>query len=170
MQSTIRDNLIANVEAEYGAEYKSHCLEIYKLYVEKADAISARRQTANSFFLTLNTTILGISGYLITSDTGAKLLLGVAGVLLCIFWFRLIRSYKQLNSAKFKVIHEMEKELPFSPYDAEWILIDSRQGRKSYLPFTTIEMAVPLVFFAFHGFTLIASYPKICFAIGGLSI
>ena len=37
-------------ENEKGSNYQSHCLEIYKLCVEQADAISQRRHSANSFF------------------------------------------------------------------------------------------------------------------------
>ena len=43
-----------------------HALEQYKLYVEMADRISARRQTANSFFLSVNTAIVALLGYLRT--------------------------------------------------------------------------------------------------------
>ena len=41
------------------SKYKDHVLEQYKLYVEMADRISARRSTANTFFLTLNTLLVG---------------------------------------------------------------------------------------------------------------
>src|SRR2546426_1964670 len=41
-------------------------LEQYKLYVEMADRISARRQTANEFFLSVNTVIVALLGYLRT--------------------------------------------------------------------------------------------------------
>ena len=33
-------------------------------------------------------------------------------VLLCYLWYRIIRSYRDLNSAKFKVIHAIEHQLP----------------------------------------------------------
>ncbi|RDD97660.1 hypothetical protein DTW92_07525 [Paracoccus pantotrophus] len=34
-------------------------LEIYKMLVEMADRVSQRRQSANSFYLTVNTAIIG---------------------------------------------------------------------------------------------------------------
>jgi hypothetical protein len=34
-----------------------HYLELYKLAVEMADRVSARRATANAFFLTINTAL-----------------------------------------------------------------------------------------------------------------
>ena len=55
---------MSNPEEEYGENYKAHLLEQYKLYVEMADRISARRQTANSFFLSINTAIIALISYL----------------------------------------------------------------------------------------------------------
>ena len=40
--------------------YDAAVLEQYKLYVEMADRISARRGLTNTFFLTLNTTVVGL--------------------------------------------------------------------------------------------------------------
>ena len=45
---------------EYGDNYQPHYLEIYKLYVEMTYQITGRRQTANSFFLTVNTAVIGL--------------------------------------------------------------------------------------------------------------
>src|SRR5882757_11577470 len=115
-------------KSEYGEKYYDHLLEQYKLYLTLADKISERRLNTNSFFLTVNTsliTVIGLSNILapkilkqgeVQADSQAAnflfILSGIAGIALCYFWYRLIRSYKDLNSAKFKVIHEVEKQLP----------------------------------------------------------
>jgi hypothetical protein len=59
-------------------------------------------------------------------------------------WYRLVRSYKDLNSAKFKVIHEIEKSLPISPYDAEWEAVGSigRINTPSHLPIYNKKQAI----------------------------
>src|SRR5574341_673563 len=122
---------------------QSHLVEQYKLYVEMADRISARRQTANSYFLTVNTALLSFVGYLTTKETSDYLwLLGIAGLSLCYLWYRLIRSYRDLNSAKFSVIHAIEKRLPLSPYEAEWEAMGRGKDPKRYKPFTHIESGV----------------------------
>ena len=159
---TIRENLLVKSEDDYGNDYKSHCLEIYKLYVEKADAISSRRQSANSFFLAVNTAVLGVIGYVSKSDGGTKLAIGIAGVLLCFFWYRLIRSYKQINSVKFNVIGVIEKELPLSPYDAEWEALGRGKDPKLYKPFTKTEMVVPWVFLICHVVVIVYTILKYC--------
>jgi hypothetical protein len=94
----------------------SHLLDQYKIYVEMADRISSRRATANSYFLSVNSAILAFVGYLSSKQTGEYLWLrAVAGIALSVLWEALITSYRNLNTAKFLVIHKIEKRLPISP-------------------------------------------------------
>src|SRR5205085_2466813 len=44
-------------------KYQAAILDQYKLYVEMADRVSARRSLANTFFLTLNTAIFTTIGF-----------------------------------------------------------------------------------------------------------
>ena len=157
---TLEDELFKSTESEYGDSYKAHYLEIYKMYVEMADKISSRRQKANSFFLTINTAIVGLLGYIQlgkdqTENVEFHWLIGLAGMVLCFLWYRLVRSYQDINSGKFKVIHEIEKRLPLAPYDAEWEMLGRGKNPKLYRPFTHIEIGVPWVFFILHLFVLI---------------
>ncbi len=147
-------------QSEYGAEYNSHLLEQYKLFVEMADRVSARRQSANSFFLSVNTALIALIGYInFGSQTSTSFfwLIALAGIALCLMWYRLIKSYKDLNTAKFAVIHEMEAELPSAPYDLEWEKVQRGTNKKLYLPFTHIEVYIPWVFLTIHGFVLFNS-------------
>jgi hypothetical protein len=139
---------------------QSHLLEQYRLYVEMADRISNRRQAANSYFLTVNTALLSFVGYITTKDTSDYLwLLSVVGVSLCYLWYCLIRSYRNLNSAKFNVIHEIEKRLPISPYDAEWEAMERGKNSKLYKPVTHIETGVPWIFVTLHLFVFFRTFP-----------
>ena len=70
-----------------------HVLEQYKLYVEMADRISARRATANTFFLTVNTVVVGAVALCADSVPRlAAVVVCVAAVVLCYVWQRLITS------------------------------------------------------------------------------
>jgi hypothetical protein len=158
MDNDVKKILFAKTEKSYGASYKEHCLEIYKMYVERADAISSRRESANTFFLSVNTVLIGLVGYLDTSQECAKLAIGVAGILLCYFWYRLLLSYKGLNTAKFQVIHEIEKKLALSPYDAEWEFLGRGKNSDCYKPFTHIEIWVPRIFLYLHLFAILFTY------------
>jgi hypothetical protein len=63
---------------------------------------------------------------------------------------RTIQSYRDLNTAKFTVIHEVERLLPLRPYDAEWSLVKRGGDEKLYLPVSHLETKVPWVFFLLY--------------------
>lgn len=153
---TIEEDIAGLQENEYGENYRDHIIEIYKLYVGMADKISERRQSASSFFLTLNSAIVALVGYVnLTQDTTSTDptffgLVAVSGMVLSFLWYRLIRSYKDMNTGKFKVIHAIEKQLPLRTFDAEWTALGKGEDPKLYLPFTHIEIYVPWVFFTLH--------------------
>ena len=58
-------------------------------------------------------------------------------------WYVNIRSYRQLNSSKFQVIHEMEQHLPFPAYEREWEILGKGKESEKYLKLTRIEQCVP---------------------------
>jgi len=152
-----RDPLVITLaglpQSEYGDGYREHSVQIYKTYLEMADRISERREKANSFFLAVNTALTA----LLAKDalgTGAPAALAVlaplAGGILCYLWHRIIRSYRDLNSAKFKVVHAIERQLPLRPYDAEWEAVGRGNNPRLYLPFTHVELLVPWIFMVFY--------------------
>ena len=152
----------ATSEAEYKEDYKSHLFEQYKLYLEMADRISSRRQSANTFFLTLNTALISITAYakeLFGTDFFFYFLVSISGMFLCYIWYRLVLSYKNLNSAKFKVIAKIEEKLPLRLYDAEWDAVGRGTNKSLYHPFTSLEMRVPKAFAGIHLFILLYVMP-----------
>lgn len=135
----------------HNEKWYSHLLDQYKIYVEMADRISQRRATANSYFLTVNSAILAFVGYLTSKDSSTDLwLIAIAGFALCVLWERLISSYRDLNTAKFKVIHKIEKRLPISPYEAEWVAMGEGKNPELYRPISHVERGVPFVFMVLH--------------------
>lgn len=136
---------------EYGESYQSHYFDQYKMYIESAERISDRRQNANNFFLTINTVLISVFGLsfqikLLENLGWVKIILALLGLIICIiFWF-LLRAYKQLNSGKFKVIHEIEQGLPLSLYDYEWKVLEEGKNKRVYYPFSHVELLIPWVF------------------------
>lgn len=115
-----------------------------------ADKVSERRQSANNYLLTVNSILVSLFGVLsgfssITEQNMWRYFLPLAGLLVSITWATLIRSYRQLNSGKFEVIHRIESQLPAALYDTEWKILGEGQGKK-YLPFTHVEHFVPWIF------------------------
>lgn len=148
---TVEDTIISQTPEQYSGSHSEHMLEQYKLYVEMADRISHRRQTANGFGLSINTALLGIVGLVAARCTPTQLyvmviVIAAAGLLMCYAWYRLVRSYRDLNTAKFEVIHAIEARLPISPYAAEWLAVGEGKNSKLYKPFSHIEMWIPRIF------------------------
>jgi hypothetical protein len=61
-------------------------------------------------------------------------------------WWRIVQSYRQLNSGKFAVILAIEARLPLAPYAAEWEALGRGKDPKRYLPLTHVENWVPGLF------------------------
>jgi len=145
------ESLLNATENAYGQNYREHLLVQYQLYVENMEKISDRRQNANNYFITINTVLISFMGVLLQTKmleniAWIKSLISLVGIIICvIFWF-LLRSYKQLNTGKFKVIHEIERKLPLALYDYEWKILGEGKNKKLYFPFSHIEMIIPWVF------------------------
>ncbi len=155
MDELLLRDLIGASKDTYGADYTNHVLEQYKLYVTMADQISQRRQSANSFFLAVNTglvAMLGIGwpGSGKPASVAWYVIVGLAGTVLCYSWFRLAKSYQQLNAGKFRVVHAIESLLPLRLYDAEWRAIGRGEDPSFYLPFTNVELWIPAVYFVLY--------------------
>ncbi len=141
-------------------KWHGHLLDQYKLYVEMADRISQRRATANSYFLSVNSAILAFVGYLTAKDSSEFLwLLGIAGVSLSWLWHSTITAYRNLNTAKWSVVHEIEKRLPISPYAAEWEAVERGKNSTLYTPMSDIERRVPWVFLILHIIVIMRTFP-----------
>lgn len=141
------------------AGYGQVMLEQYKIYVEMADRISARRALANTFFLTLNAAVFTLFGVLWQYQPSGSAwwlifpLIALVGQ--CAAWYWILRSYRQLNSAKYTVIGAIESRLPISPYwAAEWNALGEGKDPSRYLPLTHAEQWIPLLF----GITYLAAF------------
>ena len=147
-------------EREKAAKEKD-VLEIYMMLVEMADRVSERRQSANSFYLSVNTAIIGGAAYLSQSAFGAlgTLAVSAAGIAICFLWIRSVVSYKSLNAAKFEVITALEERLPVSPYKDEWAILDVDGDGKRHKPFHKTEILVPIVFMVVHAVQFLAQVP-----------
>lgn len=140
-------------EEDYGEKYKQHLLEQYKLYVEKADEVSSRRSTANTFFLSVNTLLVtaigvlsGLGSAFEILNTWWVLVSSFAGLLFCWAWLSIINSYRQLNTGKFKIIHMIEAKLPLAMYKTEWSYLKPKTGESRYKQLTVVEPLVPKIF------------------------
>ncbi len=137
---------------EYGEKYQDHLLEQYKLFVEMADRVSQRREQSNRFYVTFVSAIAGLLMVLARFGTSVNgiwpvvfLISGLLGTALSFIWFLNIKSCRTLNSAKFEIINDLERQLPYQGYSKEWELLRPATGSPKYLQLTRIEQLVPAV-------------------------
>lgn len=140
------------------AALPQHYFELYTLAVEMADRISARRGIANSFFLTVNTGLAAVLG-----SGNLRWYVAGAGIVFCVTWWALLKSYRELNRAKFDIIVAMEDQLPVRVFGDEWDRLkppadetaEERTSRRrervqqrlgQYRELGEVEKIVPIVF------------------------
>lgn len=144
-------DLFSKNEKDYGNDYKEHLFEQYKLYVESIEKTSDRRQHANNYFITINTALISLIGLsfqikIFENLSFVKSILALVGIIVCVVFWYLIRSYKQLNTGKFAVVHKIEEHLPLALYKYEWEVLGKGEDNKKYYPFSHIELIIPWVF------------------------
>jgi hypothetical protein len=135
--------------------YENHYLEQYRMYLHIFNSTSDRRNKSNEFYLGLNTAIIGVLGYLETKNFSENnsvifLFAPLVGIAICYCWYEIIISYKQLNRAKFKVIHDIEDSLPLSLFKTEWELLGRGINTLKYKKISSIEKNIPIIFIVLY--------------------
>ena len=142
---------------------KKELLEIYRLHADLADKVSQRREGANRLYVSL---LVGLGVFVAAllrfgdGDVYEKPILvssGVVGALLSVSWFVVIRSYRQLNSGKFKALHELEDKLAYPFFKREWELLSKGTILSRYWKLTNVETVLPAIFFIL--FSVLAILP-----------
>ncbi|WP_229840272.1 RipA family octameric membrane protein [Streptomyces brasiliensis] len=145
-------NVIEDGTHEDGVRQSQLILEQYKLCVEMADRLSARRGLTNSFFLTLNLAMVSVIASLapaVARESRVFVLL-IALVITCgecFVWFCALRSYRLVNKAKYAVIEVLEEKLPARAYSkGEWHAFVRSGHHGRYFRLTSVEQTMPLLF------------------------
>jgi hypothetical protein len=138
----------------------SQFFELYRLMVQSSEALVARRQQVNTFFLTMNGALLtAVALFLRGGEEHVRLqaagvaVLAIAGFVLSIAWRSLLVSFGQLNTGKFAIINRMEQRLSASIYAAEWKALKEGKDPKVYRSFTSREVWVPNSLLVVYGLT-----------------
>lgn len=130
-------------EEQYGSDYKAHILEQWKIAVTMSNAISERRTNMNNIFLTLNSMLVALITFQFEKKSMGYALIGIV---VCLIWISNLENYKKLNTAKFKIINKLEKELPANVFDYEWDLVGRGDDGKKYKRMSNLERIIPLIF------------------------
>ncbi len=147
-----------DTEAFNNEVYHQLLIEQYKVYVEMADRVNARRSLAHTFFMTFHAVILGILGLTLSHEQTIYrvgfLLFPLLGLLvMCYGWWCLVQYFRRTMRAKTLVIAELEKRLPSSP---SWLAERKAMGRENpYGPLKRMEVILPIIFALLYIFSFI---------------
>lgn len=132
---------------------RGELLEIYRLHAELADRVSQRREGANRLYVSLLAALVVFLAALLRFTPGSLpgttvvVVACVTGTVLSASWWLVIRSYRQLNTGKLKVLHELEERLAYAFFAREWELLGEGKDRTRYWPLTKAEALLPWMFF-----------------------
>ena len=145
------NGVVHYTRTSYEGSFSSDLLDQYKLYVQSAENVSARRIASSRYLLALNAALVALYGL---QSSGSEpswwtLLIPVVGIPVSILWHQIIRSHRNLNSIKFKLIHEVEQHLPAALFSHEWQMANQGQG-SPYRAVTRIERWIPIAFIVLH--------------------
>ena len=147
-------NIFAADESAYGADYKNHLLEQYKIFVASVNYTSELKLKINTYFLTINTALITATGIALSRNNISPIvwhtILPLAGIMISAVWWAVTYSYKQRNIAKLRIIHCLEEKLPLALYKTEWRLMNEAHEGFFKRFFFGIDLFIPWV--------LIASY------------
>ncbi len=135
---------------------RTQFFELYKLMVQTSEALVARRQGTNTFFLSANGVLLTALGFVLRggadprSHSTVVAVLCLTGFIVSWAWRGLLISFGQLNKGKFAVILRLEKQLTASVFQAEWEALGRGEKPKVYRSFTASETRIPVVFMVIY--------------------
>ena len=151
------DGVVRCSKDAYGDSFTADLLEQYKLYVGSTENVSARRIASSRLLLALNAGLVALYG-IAPAGFGQgwwALPVPLLGVIVCLLWYQVIKSHRDLNRVKFELIHELERHLPATPYTCEWRLAEQGRGG-TYRAVTDVERWIPWTFLVLHGVLLLA--------------
>jgi hypothetical protein len=131
-------------------------VELYKVMVASSEALVARRQGVNTFFLTVNGVILTALGLIVGKglvsylEVAGLIGLSITGGILAMAWRGLLVSFSQLNTGKFAVINRVEKLFPVAVYAGEWVALGEGKRPDLYKSSTSRELWTPKTFFVVY--------------------
>ena len=143
---------------------RNELLETYKLHAELADRVSQRREGANRLYVSLLSGLAAFLAVLIRFGVGdvpvqvVLVSICVVGAALSASWYVVLRSYRQLNTGKFRALHELESKLAYPFFQREWDLLGAGEDRSRYWSLTIVEVGLPCIFFVLFVALLVFSF------------
>ena len=120
----------------------------YKFFVGNTQHLDDRRQGATQMFLSVNTAIFALVGFLI-QDAGVQgqsltvlvAPLFVLGVLACVLWVSMINRFKRLIGWRYEQLMTMERAIPqsYQMYLKEWETTFAADASRKIFGFSLLD-------------------------------
>jgi len=131
--------------------------EEYKLFVEDTARFSERRQTVTNAYITVNGAIVGLITFFVKDArltdwwlVIAMLPLIAAGIIVCVFWYRLLDTYRRLIDFRFEQLEDMERSESLKDCHGMYNMEAEQFYRKApperKIGFSHIELWLPRLF------------------------
>jgi hypothetical protein len=141
--------------------HNNELLEQYKMFQKSSEDLVSRRQSVNSFYISVNSAVVALTGLVIgliemPFKAIVVFFMCISGAILDFSWINILDSYGTLNAAKMKVISLLENSLPVALYDAEWQIMSDKLNNKKYVSFTNSEKRIPRIFLVVYALIAVA--------------
>lgn len=144
-------------------EDKETLMAQYKIFVQTSEDLVKRKQSVNTFYVTLNSVMLSAivsivcaAGDILAIAYNSMIIyvisgfISIVGVVICFSWITLLNSYADLNASKMGIISCIEERLALKLFDTEWALLTRKIGKRKYRSFTVKEISVAKIFLALY--------------------
>lgn len=118
-------------------------ISLHATLVETACASESKRQSIS----VASTGLISAGVAIFAADQGFSFIyLSTPLLIIASIWFITVRFYQQLAKAKWEVVQEIERSLPYQPFTREWALFKKARGPLAFGP-STIEQIIPALIF-----------------------
>ncbi len=137
----------------------STLLEQYKALIGDVGNIGTRYATANGFYLSIVSALLGVLAFTESGKPFAQvdlvlvLMVSAFAIVICTIWAKTLEFYRGLFGVKLQILGEMEKGLAFPAYAKEYQMMQERGVR----PLIDNEKWVPRILGVFFGALAVAA-------------
>ena len=161
-----------SMDQEERSKHKNELLDQYKMFQKSSEDLVSRRQSVNSFYISVNSALVALMGIIMgivesPSKCCIILFMSIVGIILDFSWINILDAYGTLNGAKMKVIGMMERQLPIALYDTEWRVMSDKLNNKKYVSFTDSEKRIPKIFAFVYCFLIVIMLIYILFQLLG---
>ena len=135
-------------------EIAQRLFEQYTLYKQETENKENARDSANNTYLTANAALLALLGVSLEKDSIVSLeagvimlVIGIIGLRFCKVWNNTLSYYKQINTAKQRLINYLEKQLPAQLNSVEYYdVMQSPLNKGRYRVYKDVQEGLPNIF------------------------